>query len=748
MSDEYLKKDGVQIADIITEKDEIFKLYEKFYKNTSKSGSSIQTGKEIKCIYMEKEIEWAADKIEKYAKQDIKRLKDSTGKKNSTALRFRLLLKQIHKRVDRLGFIGFLEKSATHKIAKSFRTNAVDALTAAGFLAWDVGSIVVDIIFGATGFSFGGLLGESAGQLKLLIDIPILIGTETLSLLVNGKVEFINEKAGGKIGQKEYSEDGKKLEKDMAKKLGDLDEDEAEALFKALARVYKYYLPKINVHFGQCHDAYEAVYPHIFKGDEPVKGKLEDLLKELEKKKQDPNFMPSACAKKTCVKKKTSKNPCDKKTCNTETCDEMIRFAKDVYRLYHEIYKLRQYLMPMLRFMRAITTQAQVWQDDFWVKNKLWETQKLVEIFEQFDKDQHKGCEGTHFCYGPQKIQEEKRLDAKGKEEILQSTPAAHVVGPDIKYPDIFEAHNQMPTLVRTPWWDPTELKLTKRTDTWFSLWKEKKEEKKQKAEEYKQKLENDPSFKKQQEELKKSMREYVLKDKNDRISRFAAAAKKSVKAGDNNAGKRFEALVTDIGLFTEYRGWLGGMWRWATHYFFPVKSKSKTALSICLFAVSVAGGLVITASFAIAEVATAGAATPLLCGIAAGVAAVWGIGKFVTNKVSDVVIDKLEGKYDENALQTGKDWYGAGELSDKKRMRLNRNADASAKVVSHLLSTLKNYKRLKFFRDKGLDNSIKDCDDLAQYLWSVYKLQHHAYKVVDYNRPMSTGAWDTVTTL
>ena len=51
MSDNFLKKDGVQIEDIQKEIKEIFELYDTFYE-APKDTSSIQTGNEIKCKYM------------------------------------------------------------------------------------------------------------------------------------------------------------------------------------------------------------------------------------------------------------------------------------------------------------------------------------------------------------------------------------------------------------------------------------------------------------------------------------------------------------------------------------------------------------------------------------------------------------------------------------------------------------------------------------------------------------------------
>ncbi len=371
MSDNFLKKDGVQIEDIQKEIKEIFELYDTFYE-APKDTSSIQTGNEIKCKYMKEDLKDALRKIER------------SGQPTHRKKRFTKLLKQTHRRVERRGFIGSLEKSITHKIAKAFRTNKVDAATAAAFLAMDVGAIIFDIIFSAASISAGSiLLGKEAKTvadyaIKMPIDAAVIIGTETLSLVsIDGKIEFVNEKAQGEKGKNEYAKDGKKFEQDIAQRLGSLDEEEAKTLFKALGRVYKYYLPKINSHFNQCNNAYDAVFQRIFKGREPAKTDITELLQALESKKKDPEF---------------------------KTCDDMVRFTKDVYQLYHEIYKLRQYLLPMLRFMHAITIQAQIWQDDLWTGKNLWETEKLIEKLKTFDTAKHTTCEGTHFCYGSQNL--------------------------------------------------------------------------------------------------------------------------------------------------------------------------------------------------------------------------------------------------------------------------------------------------------------------------------------------------------
>ena len=53
-------------------------------------------------------------------------------------------------------------------------------------------------------------------------------------------------------------------------------------------------------------------------------------------------------------------------------------------------------------------------------------------------------------------------------------------------------------------------------------------------------------------------------------------------------------------------------------------------------------------------------------------------------------------------------------------------------------MSAAKNFQRLKHYREGGdLAATIKDCDELAQYDWAVRKFQHHAVKMVDYNRPV-----------
>jgi hypothetical protein len=332
-------------------------------------------------------------------------------------------------------------------------------------------------------------------------------------------------------------------------------------------------------------------------------------------------------------------------------------------------------------------------------------------------------------CYGPHKIYIES--------EYSSMAPAASAVGPNIKIDKNDRPHHELDPIVRSPWMMPRREKLEhcerKNRKTWHTTWIANKKEKDRKKKENQKKLKNNPELKKQAKEIKDSQREYVLKDKNDRITQFVSAAQKSVDAKKDDIGRRFQALVTDVGLFTEYKGFFGGKWRWAKHYFFNVKSKTKTTFNIVVLGVGVGAGVTIAV---ITEVATLGLATPVAAGIAVGVAATWGVLKFATTKISDWIVDQVEGQYDKHAIEKGKDWYGT-KVGDKRRMRINRNADASAKVISHCLSSIKNYKRLKYFRQNGNLVNINDCEELSQYLWSVYKLQHHAYKMVEYNRPM-----------
>jgi len=688
-SDDYLKKEGVQITEIKKVIEDIFKIYKNFYEGQSEGDIQRKRGIDRPdCKYMKQEVETAWSKT----RNDIP---------TATKKRYNELAKHLIRRVERKDFIGFLERGITHKIAKAFRTNAVDASTSAAFLAVDAASFIVDIVFAGTGFSIGTQVAKDAGKagslaIKLPIDLSILVGQDVLGALVDGKVEFINEKGTGKKESRQgYEEQVGSFKGDLAAKLRDLDEDDSKALFNVLGRVYNYYMPKINVHFSQCHDAYEDLFKDIFKNDkEPAKD--EDL------KEKKPEF---------------------------KTCDDLVKFTKKVYRVYHEIYKLRQYLMPMLRFMHCIAAQAEIWQK-FWDDNHLWETQKIIEKLKEFDSKNHEGCRYIYLCYGPHKTYIESEYSAMA--------PAASEVGPNVKIDDEHKPHHEIDAIVRSPWIIPRREKLEyckrKNRKTWHTTWSAAKEEKDKKKKEYEQKLKKDPELKKQAEQIKESQREYVLNDKNNRIAQFVSAAKKSASAKENDVGRRFEALVTDVGLFTEYKGWFKGKWRWAKHYFFNVKSKTKTTFNIVVLGVGIGAGVTIAV---VTEVVTAGAATPAVAaGIAVGIAAVWGTFKFGATKISDKVVDYVEGKYDEHAVEKGKDWYGR-KVGDKRRMRIDRNADASAKVISHCLSSVKNYKRLKYFRENGNMANINDCDELAQYLWSVYKLQHHAWKMVEYNRPM-----------
>lgn len=678
-SDDYLKKEGVQITEINKVIEDIFEIYKNFYEGQTKDKLQRKRSELERpdCKYMEQEVEKA---------KNI----DPTTKK-----RYDELVRHLLRRVKRRDFIGFLERGITHKIAKAFRTNPVDASTSAAFLTIDASFFILDIIFAGTGFSMGTEVAKKAGEaVKLPIDLSILVGQDVLGALVDGKVEFINEKASGEYGKSQYKGEGEKYKGDIAAKLKVMDDDESKTFFNVLGRVYKYYMPKINVHFNQCHDAYEDIFKDIFKNDkEPEKD--EDL------KEKKPEF---------------------------KTCDDLVKFTKKVYRLYHEIYKLRQYMMPMLRFMNCIAVQAEIWQK-FWKDNHLWETEKLARKLKEFDDKKHKDCQYTHFCYGPHKVYIES--------EYSSMAPSPSEVGPNIKIDNEYRPHKEIDPIIRSPWMIPRKEKLeyckSKNRKVSHTTWETAKKEKEKKKEEYKQKLKNDPKLIKQVEQIKESQREYVLNDKNNRIAQFVSAAQKTADAKKDDVGRRFEALVTDVGLFTEYKGWFKGKWRWAKHYFFNVKSKTKTTFNIVVLGVGIGAGITIAV---VTEVATAGLVTPVAAGIAVGVAAAWGVLKFGTTKISDKVVDYVEGKYDDHAVEKGKDWYGR-KVGDKRRMRINRNADASAKVISHCISSIKNYKRLKYFWENGNLTNINDCEELTQYLWSVYKLQHHAWKMVEYNRPM-----------
>ncbi|MHC4323857.1 MAG: hypothetical protein ACYSUX_06260 [Planctomycetota bacterium] len=686
-SDDYLKKEGVQIADINKAIEDIFEIYKNFYEGHGEG--DIQRKREIDrpdCKYMKEKVKspWQTG---------------STGIPYATKKRYDDLAKHLIRRVKRRDFIGFLEKGITHKIAKAFRTNAVDASTSALFLTIDVASIVLDTLFAGLSFSVGtqlakGVEGAGALAIKLPIDLSILVGQDVLGVLVDGKIEFVGEKIKGKVGQQEHKKKGGTYKSEIAEKLKSLDQDDSKALFKILGRVYKFYIPKINAHFRQCHYAYEDLFNDIFKNDKEPENDA-----DLEEKK--PEF---------------------------KTCDDLVKFTKKVYRLYHEIYKLRQYMMPMLRFMNCIAAQADIWQK-FWKDNQLWETKTLIEKLKEFDDKKHDDCRHVYLCYGPHKVFIES--------EYSSMAPASWKVGPNIKIDKRDRPHHELDPIVRSPWMIPFREKLEycerKNRKTWHKTWTAEQKEKDRKKKENKKRLKNNPELKKRAKEIKESQREFVLNDKRDRVARFVSAAQKSVDAKEDDIARRFQALVTDVGLFTEYRGFFGGKWRWAKHYFFNVKSKTKTTFNIVVLGAGLGIGVTIVV---VTEVATLGLATPVAAGIGAGVALVWGTLKFGSTKFIDWIVDKVEGKYDKDALEKGKNWYGT-KISDKRRMRINRNADASAKVISHCLSSIKNYKRLKYFRPNNNLANINDCDELAQYLWSVYKLQHHAWKTVEYNRPM-----------
>ena len=358
MSDAYLK-DTVPLDQLQQELDDIVERYQGFYARKRDGPTRLQdvkSGRDIECTYMLGEDVGYGD------------MPRRRGPVVQSWFRFRWLDRQMERRVKKKGPIGLLEKALVHKIGKAFRTNPVNASLSAAFLASDVLLSVLDVIFAGLGTGWNMCLRVGKG-LEVPVDVAILLGQETVLLAAEKGADFAVTTGDRQTGRAQYVVDEAEYQTVLTRRLTDLDAWEAHALFTALGRSFRFYIPKVYAHFGQCIQAYDDYYAMVFDGDEP----------------QDLDTAPAA------------------RELEFATCDEAVEFTRRAYRLYHELYKLKRYLMPLLRFLSAVTAQAEVWRR-YWEDERLWDLKPALAVLRGLDAQDHAGCVGTHLCYGRRKV--------------------------------------------------------------------------------------------------------------------------------------------------------------------------------------------------------------------------------------------------------------------------------------------------------------------------------------------------------
>ncbi|MBN2169692.1 MAG: hypothetical protein JW819_00055 [Candidatus Krumholzibacteriota bacterium] len=662
----------VPFADLEAEVDEIKAAIKDRYEaepGARLTEDTLKRGAGITCVYMKETVKpgtWP-DRSDRPARR-------AHG-------RFLRLVAQVTRRVERKGLTGLWEKAVPHRIAKAFRDNLGGAVQSTVFLGFDVIGTVVDVIFAGAGAGWAKCV-KVGKNLEMPVEIGLIFGGDTISLLADKGSGFTVQQGVRETGRTKYQAEGKRYETLITQRLATLDPAAAKATFQALSRVCRYYVPKVHVHFGQCLKAYEAFYEVAYRGREPARVDRRPRARRLELK----------------------------------TCDETVDCVQRVYRLYHEIHKLKQYLVPVVRFVNAASCQAGLWSD-YWREKELWKLDEAEGLLRGFDHVAHDCCDGNRICFGPQKIfldehrafRERPLPSATQQVRVNESRP-----------------HAPMPTATRTPMWRPTASKRERRgDDTFHGHQKKAQAERKKRLKAFQRLLKQDRDLQRRRKELKEATKKALLMEKDERIARFVDAGTEAAGAA-GDAGQRFTRLLTDVGLLVEHRHWLAGKLRWLTRYLAPT-SRTEVAVDVVALTVGIGGGVAVTV---VTE------------GIGAGVGAMiivaaWGVGKLVGGWILKLLTGKLEGAYDDWILQRGREWYG-GKLSGRKRLRLIRNSEPSVKVASHLVSAAKNYRRLEYYRGAdSLADRIKDCEDLTQYVWAVHKFQHHAVKVVEYNRPL-----------
>jgi len=602
--------------------------------------------------------------------------------------RFKRLCDDIVDRVERRDIVGWLSSGTTHKVAKAFRARTGDATVSALCALWNVLEVIE--AFGVP-VSPVTQIGRQAGLDVGPSSVPTPLSTEDGFCIagmeaaqtanehgLRDDLEHIRQLRGKRAVR------NAKYEAAFTRKLGDLEhEDEVKAAFIALARAFAYYMPKVDCHFRECGDAYRKFYEVTLEGD------------DLDEDGRDAGPTDVDLASKL------------------KNCDDVVDLARRAYRLYHEIDKLKRYLQPLTHFLRVIAGQAQGFQD-YWADAKLHDFGPALEGLVRFDRQAHRHCVGTHFCYGRKKVYRNR----------LRSPDAnTRADGGEVAYlADHAVPHDPM-VFRRTPWLDPKDPKRAYRgSKKW---WLDDLGERKRRGKEARKQTEKAlkkwaKQFEKQQKELDQDRRKQAVNEKNWRIRRFLDAAKRSAGAGAGDAGERFERLLVDVGLHVEYKGPFRGKLRWIRRYMLP-SSKTQALLRLAVLGLGIG-----------VSIGTGGmAAGPIL--------AAWASAKIAGSWMMETVTDAAENAWDKRKL------YGDARLPDEKRMRLHRNRDASQGVVAHLLSAIKNYCRIEAYRNASAPlaggqeslRAIRDCDDLAQYVWAVFKLRHHAVKTVEYARPL-----------
>lgn len=534
-----------------------------------------------------------------------------------TAERFAQARASMDKRIEREGAMWFTR--GVHKLRRRFRSDSIET----SWIAFNtILKLVMPLIWP------GDHVGES-----ILVELF-------------GQCAGIAAAEGNRaMGREEQPADA------LRKKLCEMGDKEAAALFEAMSKVFRYYFHKVQGHLNEGLKTYAWLYERLFEGDE--------LDAQGRPQENPPKDLDQAIT----------------------TCDDAVELVRYLYQFYHEIRKLRDYVQPLASYIQCLADLAEHWQKE-WDDRKLGEVDPLFDILLEFDAAAHPGCEHTRLCYGPNK------RDALG--------PARKVSSGSVTFSQDLGSLSRK----RKAW--------LKANTEWYGRYLTRMEAEEEAF------AEAEREFK----ELKKRRREDADDEATEmqkaRIARFVEAAGADVGAGDDDAGKRFLALMEDAGLRSEFRGTFEGRWRYAKRYILTPGSRAKVGLAVFMLGV----GIVLI---------------PVTGGLSGAAAVAAAAGIIAGSKIVDGAVDWVEGAYDQDLLA------GEERCDDAKRVRLRRNKDRSKQVASHFVSALKNFERIKRYRptaDGPLDD-LTDCDTLLEYVWAGSKLHHHARKTVDYARPV-----------
>ena len=314
--------------------------------------------------------------------------KEPAGVPAAAGPRFEALHRSIRKRVDRSGLELFTR--GTHKLRRRFKSDPLAT-------AWETFNTVGQIVLIFWPNQVGSVTGEIFAKIKK--DVPNFETPEWKSFLrlKQGEAQMKWEAIGATTDEAIATVASRGDQAIDRRGRGDgqltpgtvLSDEEAVALFKAMAKVVRYCLPKVQGHLQEGVSQYAWLRDRLCKKD--AQGQpTETPLSEAE---IGDTFT---------------------------TCDDAVEIVRRLYQLFHECEKLRGYTEPLANYVRFVGEQAQGWQ-------KRWDEWSLANVDAVKDRldaiahattckrpDGHTGKLRYWICYGPKEGEPDKPREAIG----------------------------------------------------------------------------------------------------------------------------------------------------------------------------------------------------------------------------------------------------------------------------------------------------------------------------------------------